>query len=61
MSNLKYAYGAFLHDYISISNWDYSLKMVQIAAAIRNDKLDIYCENNLSDLRLQQFNDLKNV
>lgn len=59
MANLKNADKAYLHDYAYISDWGRTLKDVRVAAMFRNDALNIYCEDNLKNLRLRDFNELK--
>ena len=61
MKNLKNADQAYLHDYIYISDWGNLLKNVQVAAAIRNDKINVYCEGNLRNERLKDFQGLEKV
>jgi|GEM_PF-6297878 len=54
MSTLKIV-GDPLHDYMFISDWGTSLKRGCIAAAIKNNKLGIYCEGNWRFQRLRKF------
>ena len=55
MKNLKNADSAYLHEYVYISTWSDALKNVQIAAAIKNNRLGIYCERNWIYKRLKEF------
>ena len=44
-----------LHDYISVATWGESLKGGSLSAAIKNEKLGIYCQGNWIIQRLPEF------
>ena len=44
-----------LHDYISVAAWGESLKGGSLSAAIKNEKLGIYCQGNWIIQRLPEF------
>ncbi|HBB95109.1 MAG TPA: hypothetical protein DC054_06935 [Blastocatellia bacterium] len=50
-----------LHDYISIATWGESLKGGPLSAAIKNERLGIYCQGNWIIQRLPTFQWAKEV
>lgn len=59
MRNLRNADRAYLHDYLYISTWGGLLKNVHVAAMIKNNRLGIYAEDNLTNLKLKDFQALE--
>jgi hypothetical protein len=60
MKTLKHADKAFLHDYIYISTWGEKLVYIRVDAAIKNNKFGVYCEGNLRNAKLKEFNEVDN-